>query len=373
MESSALLYVALVLVTVGLALLIHNREYVAGRLSGRREAGRNREQGYNLVLEGAIYVLLAGVSAFRIAIGRDYWVYTANFELISLGRHVSYEPGFQLVVRFMQLIFGDSTYKPIFFLFSVLTVYFFVKAIHDQGKWYALSLYLLMTGGYYFSSMHNVRYYFALAIALYSVKYVFRGEYGKFFLWIVAAAGFHKSVLVVIPIYLIAKWLSGICLKTWHFVLGGLLVASLVFGQELYREMIFFFYPYYRGSMFDTGQISWVNVGKCLGTLVICLSAWKEGLSESREDKFYFYLNLAGLAVYTLGSFIPEVSRIAYYMTLFQIFLIPHALQYMKKGVWRTLCTIGVIGAFALYFVIYLYQAYDKGMGLLPYLNWIFQ
>ena len=334
MEISALLYVMLTVVTVVLALLIKNREYVASHISGRGKTYLDRRQGCNLVIEVVIYLLLAGVSACRIAIGRDYWVYRDNFELISLGRHVSYEKGFQYVVRLVQTIFGAEKYIPIFFLFSVVTVFFFVKALHDQGRWYALSLYLLLTGGYYFSSMHNVRYYFALAIAMYSAKYVLRGEYGKFILWILTAACFHKSVLLVIPAYMAARWLSRIRLKKWHYVVGGVLIASLILGQELYRKIIFFFYPYYEGSMFDTSEISWVNVAKCLGAFVLCLISWKGSLKEDSVNKFYFYLNLAGLVVYTCGSFIPEVSRVAYYLIVFQIFLIPNLLQNMNKGIW---------------------------------------
>lgn len=372
MEISALLYVMLAVVTVGLALLIDNREYVASRISGRTTVGINRQQGYNLVAEAVIWFLLAGVSACRIAIGRDYWVYVANFELISLDRHVSYEKGFQYVVRLMQWIFGEAQYIPIFFLFSVVTVFFFVKALHDQGKWYAFSLFLLLANGYYFSSMQSVRYYFALAIAIYSAKYVLRGEYLKFILWVAAAACFHKSVLLVIPAYIVADLLARIKLKKWHYVVGGILLASLVFGQELYRKIIFWFYPYYEGSMFDTGEISWANVAKCVGTLVLCLICWKRGLEDNKVNQFYFYLNLAGLAVYTCGSFIPEVSRVAYYLIIFQIFLIPNLLQDMKKGFFRNLCIAGVAGAFSLYFLIFLYKAYDSSLGLLPYLEWIF-
>lgn len=71
MEISALLYIMLTVAAVGFALLIDNKEYVPQHLSGRRPVGCNRQQGRNLVAEGVIYCLLAGVSAFRVAIGRD--------------------------------------------------------------------------------------------------------------------------------------------------------------------------------------------------------------------------------------------------------------------------------------------------------------
>ena len=204
MESSALVYVGLTVVTVLLACFVQNKEYVAAHITGGRAFGQtpgyNRVQARNLVAEIAIYCLLAGVSACRIAVGNDYWVYRDNFKLIAQGRHVSYEFGFNYIAKWMQMLFGYDNYLPIFALFSVLTVLFFVKALHDQASDYTLSLFLLMTGGFYFNSMNSVRYYFALAIALFSMKYVLRGEYGKFVLWIVAGAMFHKSILLVIPV-----------------------------------------------------------------------------------------------------------------------------------------------------------------------------
>ncbi len=376
MEKSALVYVLLTIVTIGLAFCIDNKEYVPMAISGRRSYGEytgfHRAQARNRVAEFAIYALLTGVSACRIAVGNDYWVYRDNFKLIAQDRHVSSEFGFNLIVRCMQSIFGYDNYIPIFALFSIVTVLFYVKALHDQGSYYAFSLFLLMTGGYYFHSLNSVRYYLALAMALFSMKYVLRGEYGKFVLWIVAGAMFHKSILLVIPVYLVAKLLASVRLKPWHYVVGGLFVLSLIFGQDIYREIIFFFYPYYENSVFDNGQLSYANIGKCLGTLALCGICYKSGLQDNLVNRFYFFLNLAGFVVYCCGSFIPEVSRVGYYMIVSQIFLIPGLLGDMKKGWFRNLCIAGVVAAFTLYFVMLLRGMYAVDVRLLPYLNWIF-
>ncbi|MBQ2802465.1 MAG: EpsG family protein [Lachnospiraceae bacterium] len=376
MEQSAWVYILLTAITVSFAFCIDNKEYVPLALKGSYSAGEyggyHRRQARNAIAEFAIFVLLTGVSACRIAVGNDYWVYRDNFKLIAQERHVSSEFGFNLIVKWMQDIFGYDKYLPIFALFSFLTVLFFVKALHDQGVHYAFSLFLLMTGGYYFNSLNSVRYYLALAIALFSMKYVIRGEYGKFVLWIVAGAAFHKSVLLVIPVYLVARLLAGARLKKWHYVVGVLLILSLLFGQEFYRKIIFFFYPYYENSVFDNGQISYANIGKCLGTLGLCLLACKSSLKENLVYRFYFYLNLAGLVVYSCGSFIPEVSRVGYYMIISQIFLLPGVIQDMKKGWFCNFCTMGVVGAFLLYFVMLLRGMYAVDVRLLPYLNWIF-
>ncbi|MCM1326817.1 MAG: EpsG family protein [Bacteroidales bacterium] len=381
MEPSVLVYIILTILTVALAMCVDNREYVPGHISGCRPAGKRsffrREQARNLTAEWAVFCLLTGVSACRIAVGNDYWPYRFNFRLIAQERHVSSEFGFNLIVKGMQDLFGYDNYLPIFALFSFLTVFFFTKALHDQGVNYAFSLFLLMTGGYYFNSLNSVRYYLALAIALYAMKYVIRGEYGKFVLWVLFGTAFHKSILLVIPVYLAARWLAVCRLKWWHYGLGGLLAASLLFGQDVYREIIFYFYPYYRNSAFDNGEISYVNLGKCAAVLILSAICYKRSLvfredEESLRKRFYFFLNVVGLAAYCCGSFIPEVSRVGYYMIISQIFLLPELIGDMKKGWFQNFCRMGVIGAFILYFIMLLKGMYAVDVRLLPYLNWIF-
>lgn len=376
MERSVLVYIMLTFVTVFLGLFVDNREYVPLQICGGRKYGEpvgpSREQAKNRVAETAIYLLLMGVSACRIAVGNDYWVYRDNFNLIAQNRHVASETGFNQIVRWIQLFFGYDKYLPVFAFFSVVTVFFFVKALHDQGSYYAFSLYLLLTGGYYFNSLNSVRYYLALAVALYSMKYVLRGDYGKFTLWILAGTMFHKSVLLVIPVYLTARFLAVSRLKTWHYIVGGILLASLVFCRDVYREIIFRFYPYYRDSAFDNGELSYANILKCVCVLILGLVFCRESLRDDLMNRFYFFLNLFGLAVYCCGSFIPEVSRVGYYMIIGQVFLLPRLLGEMKKDVLRRLGYAGVIGAFGIYFVLLLRDMYAVDVRLLPYLNWIF-
>lgn len=376
MDASAWIYILLTLITVGLGLWVDNRDYVGGYIRGGRafgtQPGWDWQQARNGVAIIAIYCLMAGVSACRIAVGNDYWVYRDNFKLIAQGRYVSSELGFNVIVKWMQEIFGYDNYLPVFALFSLVTVFFFVKALHDQGRYFAFSLYLLMTGGYYFNSLNSVRYYLALAMALYSMKYVLRGAYGKFILWILAGALFHKSVLLVIPVYMAARLLAAAPLKKWHYVAGGTFVFTLIFGQNYYREVIFYFYPYYRDSMFDSGELSYANIAKCLCVLALSVICYRCSLKKDLSNRFYFFLNLFGLIVYCCGSFIPEVSRVGYYMIIAQVFLIPGVLAEMKKGWFAGICKAGVIAAFGIYFGMLLRDMYAVDVRLLPYLNWIF-
>ena len=365
-------YITLFILVMLFSLLVMNQDYVQLNITSRKcWKVRTRQQVCNIWAAAAIFLLLAAVSACRIAVGNDYWVYRENFKLIMQERHVSYELGFNLVVWVIQSLFGYDNYLPVFGFFSVVTCFFFVKAMYDQGEWFAGSVFLLMTGGYYYSSLNSVRYYFALAVALYAMKYVLRKQYAVFCLWIVFAAFFHKSILIVIPVYLLARWFAERP-NRYLFISGGLFLGSLVVFRDVYRKIIFLFYPFYEGSVFDQIDFSVTNIAKCLGVLILCLVFYRTAVKDNVQNRFYFVLNLAGLALYTFGAFVPEGSRIGYYFIAPQIFLIPGVLMRIPNRKWRIFWTSGVAAAFLGYFVLFLRSAYDINIRLLPYLNWIF-
>ncbi len=367
-----LVYISLTAAVLILAAFVKNSEYAAGHIYGISKAGVDRQQAVNIASSVGIYLLLMGVSACRIAVGNDYWVYRENFKLIYMGRDVASEPGFNFIVYWMQKLLGYNNYLPIFALFSIITVAFMVKAVYDQGEWYWGVVFLLMTNGYYFQSLNTVRYYLVIAMVMYAAKFVIRKEYGKFIAWILVATLFHKSVLLVIPCYIVLRLLCDIKINKWVIVAGSALILSMIFLQDFYRSIIFRFYPYYENTAFDKGEVSIVNILRCLCCLVLALICYKDAIKERKHMQFYFWANAAGLVVNTFGSFIPEVTRIGNYFCIFQIFLVSGCLFHLKKGPWKTFLTIGTFGAFTIYFAFFLKTAYNVDIRLLPYLNWIF-
>lgn len=335
--------------------------------SGRKSL--TRQKLFNLVLVIAVFLLLFAVSACRIAVGNDYWVYRSDFLLIQQNRHVAFEFGFVWIVRALQAMLNYDQYLPIFAFFSFFTILFFVRGIYDQSEQFCYSIYLFMTAGYYFSSLNSVRYYLVLSIALYSIKHVLSGEWGKFILWICVGACFHKSVLVVIPLYFLASraW------KKWHMLLLAAGCASLLLFQDFYRKIIFFFYPFYEGSMFDTGETSITNILKCVAILVLSLIYYKQAIKDHPANRFYFYCNLGALVFYTFATFIPEISRIGFYLNITNIFLVPGILIRIPDKKQRIFWTVMVGLAFLGYFALFLRSAYSTDIRILPYRNWIFQ
>ena len=328
-----------------------------------------RQQMVNRVSLGGIFCLLFTVSAARIGIGNDYWQYRTYFNTIYKGQEDTLEWGFSFVVIWMQKIFGYDQYRLIFAFFAGITIFFFLKAIYDLSDSFFLSFYFFFALGNYLNSFTTVRYYLVLAIALYSMKFVIRKDYVRFIFWIVLASFFHKSVLFVIPVYLLCRlpW------KKWFYALLPVAALLLAFMPGLFREIVFFFYPFYEGALFDVPHLSYINIARSLGTLFLTLLFYKVSVKDETKLQFYHHLNILALIIFSCASYIPEVSRIGYYLNISQIFLIPGILIRIPGKKLRNLLMVATMLMFALYFIMFLKTAEQIDIRLVPYRSWLFE
>lgn len=375
-------------VTIALACLVENRASCCAKAVGRM--GMTRRQARSCAALFTLFLVLAGTAALRIDVGNDYGNYVNIFHEIYVGGYVVTEPGFNWLVRFLFLLSGGENYLLVFGLFAVVTAIIFLKAMYDQSVDFTLSFALFMLLGLYFRTFNTVRYYFVLAVTLYSLRYVLKREYGKFVLLILLAALFHKSVLVVIPLYLIAAlpW------KKWQVALGAAFAVSLPLFQGFWMKVVLWLYPSYQNTVYLQKEIglegSLMGIIRCAAVLVLGLSAYRETIKENRANLFYFKLNLLGLALYTCASFLPLVSRFGYYLITAHVLLVPgilmgmpdeapepggtSALRLLKKGAGKKKKVMFLLtAAFCLlYFAYFLLTAHQEGVRVLPYHSWIF-
>ena len=317
-----------------------------------------------------VFFALFAVSALRVAVGNDYWVYKLNFTEIAGGREgkLAYEPGFLFLVKALQFIFGKESYLCIFAFFSAMTVMFFVKAVKTQSEWFAFSLFLLLANGYYYSSLNTIRYYLAFAMALWSMKFVLEKRHAEFILTIVLAAFMHKTVLIVIPVYYICrlKW------KAWFMALVGAGAASLIVFKDFYRKIIFLVYPYYENTAFDSGRVSYMNILKAGAVLAFAILFYKQAIKDSEQNRLYFNLSIVAFIVYTCCSFVPEYTRIGYYFAGAQIFLLPAVVKRIENLKLKWVMGGGIVLCYAVYFAFFLNSCYQVNIRLLPYYSWVF-
>lgn len=358
--------------------------HVAGlRVSPAVGKGSSRQGKIDRICMAAIFFLLAGASALRIDTGNDYQTYISHFHDIYRGNYVVTERGFNLVVTAVYRFFQKECYLVVFALFAFLTVGVFLKALYDQSVDFKMSFFLFMVLGTYFQTYNTVRYYFALAVVLYSMRYVLKKQYVSFLAAILLASLFHKTALIVIPMYLLAavRW------KWQHLTAAGILAVTGLFFQEQYMALFVRLYPSYANEeeYLASGGFSIINVLRCVAVLVFSLYVLKgeKKWYDDREVRFYFQLNLGALALYLCFSFVPFLSRIGYYLNISHLFFLPVLLKaipererpvLMGKGDGigkKKICKWLILLAGGIYFLMFLYKASAVNVRILPYHSWL--
>ena len=366
-----ILYGMVAVTTMALACLVNNQtKVITGQLHNTKEI--TRRQGLNTLSLLAVFTILFLLSALRMEVGNDYETYVDTIHEIYVGGYVVTEPLFNTVVKVLCELSGGENYLLVFGVFAFATIWIFLKVLYEQSENFPLAFFLFMALGIYFRTFNTVRYYFVLAVTLYSFRYVLRKEYGKFVLLIGVASLFHKSVLVVIPIYLIANmtW------KKWHVAILAIGTGVMVIFQDLILKIALELYPSYKDTIFletETGLSGNImSVIRCIAVLILAVICYRDSIQENRENQFYFKLNFLAILLYLCGSFLPLVGRIGYYLMTSHVLFIPAILGSIKNEKKRKIFTILIILVGIVYFLLFLKSANQPGVRVLPYKSWLF-
>lgn len=356
-----ILYILVAVVTVFLGLYVNNHcGLVGNRIS--------RQQMLNGLCLSFIFLVLFAISACRLNVGNDYAKYVEFMHLVYCDAYVPTEVGFNSIVKLFYAISGFENFLLVFGFFAFFTILLFMASMYKQADSFGFSFFLFMAFGYYFQSFNTVRYYLALAIALYAIPYVLRKEWLKFIFLVLLGATFHKSLLVVIPLY----YLASVTWKKWQLAIMALFCTTFFFLQDFYLKVVVFLYPTYEDTEYLEGGTSYVNILRCLGVLVLALLYYHKAVKGNRRNSFYFYCNLGALVMYVCCSFLPIISRIGYYLTITHIFFIPALLEQIENKKLKKLFTLGVVLAGILYFALFMKRAGADGLRILPYETFMF-
>ena len=372
-----ILYITVAAVTVLLGSMVNCRPVT-------QPYRTTRQQMCNRVCLFAVFLILFALSACRLNVGNDYAKYVEFMHLVNCDAYVPTEAGFNLLVKIIYGLSGFENYLLVFAVYAFVTIGIFLFGMYEQSEDFSLTFFLFMALGYYFQTFSTVRYYLALALALYAMKFVMRGQWGRFTVLILLGSAFHKSLLVVIPLYILAvlPW------KKWQLAAGALFCTTFLFCQDFYLKLVVFLYPTYEDTEYLEGGTSYINILRCLAVLafsgIVCWSGKRSGSTRGEEQKnaevgerydrahFYFYLNLGALVLYVFCSFLPIISRIGYYLTVSHILYLPMLLKQVEDRRWRKALRAGILLAAVLYFAIYMSRADNDGTLILPYKTFFF-
>lgn len=383
------------------------------------EYSDNRQRVMNKLCIAAIFTVLTLVAALRVDVGNDYGNYVVTAHEIFQRGYVVTEPGFNLVVRVLYTLSGKEDHILMFAVFGAAIVAIFLKSMLDLSDSFFMSVCLFMTLGVYFRSFNTVRYYLVLAVTLYSLKYVVVirkwvcdrsvanvgpagvtaagisaadknnvGDYSpvidivgrkellqaicKFLILIGVAATFHKSVLIVIPLY-------GLCIipwKKWTVAVLAIMGAISLFLHNQIFELALKLYPSYRNTIYieteHTILENWQVIARCVLVIVLAIYCGREALKDCEDNKLYLQMNILAVIIYVCGYYLPLITRVGYYLITSQLILIPNIIMSVSDKIKRRRI-IAIVAVLVLcYFAYFLLTAGKVGVHVLPYHSWLF-
>lgn len=366
-----------------------------------------------------IALILILPAVLRQETGNDYLRYVEFFHLASIDAYVPTEAGFNLLAKLLYGICGYENYLLIFAVYAVLTILLMLTVIRKQAENFCFSFFLFMMFGYYYQSFNTMRYYFALSLALMAMTCLLKRNYAGFAALVLLASLFHKSALVTIVLYPLAarRW------RKRDLAAGAVLGALVLLFHERALNFLLALYPSWEGTVdLAAGtSVSWVNIARCMAVLLLAYLVEKrteenkalqkeagemqilparETAFRERELVLYWNSTYLGLLLYVFGWFIPEISRICYYLTFTQIFYLPMLLARIpeagslnvtsvlthsakspsrispQRGIRgkkeKKLLTALVILAAMLFFALFLRTAWRDTIKILPYKSFLF-
>lgn len=200
-----------------------------------------------LVLSSLAMIVVAYLRADTVGI--DYKQYEAYFYqvhdggwnfLISPANGYRIEPGYSLLNYFVSLFTRDVH---IFMLVvAVLVVTLTAVLLYRVSPIPWIGMFVFASFGFYGNSLSFIRQCIAIAVYLYSIEYIKKKKFVPYLLIILLASTFHKSMLIMVPVYFIARipvsWKS---LLTW----SGLAAAVVALSWPIFNLVTKYVYQYY--------------------------------------------------------------------------------------------------------------------------------
>ena len=362
-----------------LYLLISAAAVAAAAIVNKTEGMRAGSRG-SLLRRSCLFLIaliLMIPAILRQETGNDYLRYVEFFHLASIDAYVPTEAGFNWLAKAVYGLCGYENYLLLFAIYAVMTILVMLTVIRQQAENFCFSFFLFMMFGYYFQSFNTMRYYFALSLSLLAMTCLLRRKYAGFVILVLLAALFHKTALITLLLYPVAvrRW------KKRELAAGVVPGLAVLLLHEKAMELLLSLYPSWEGTVdLAAGtSISWVNIAKCLAVLLLAYYVRADEDPDTfRGRQLVMYRNSAyiGLLLYVFGWFIPEVSRICYYLTFTQIFYLPMLLSGLPETEQgrrqKKLLTILVIAAALVFFALFLRTAYRDTIKILPYKSFLF-
>lgn len=324
---------------------------------------KNIISGYSLYTFIVTFILIS-VAGFRYRVGADYGNYMSAFYFRSENWFESLvnfdEPGLAIICKISSLISND--YAIMFFIVSFITIALYLYTIKKYTKTYLLSILLFIFVGTWAGTFGAIRQYLAASIIFAGHRYMYEKKLSKYLLTIGIAMLFHRTAIIMFPIYFISN--KRITIKTF-FVL---IILTLVIRFSY--DYIFSLMSGFKGvdqSQYEYMQTT-VNSMRILVTIapIILYLGCNKRVKNNKETQFYSMLLFVNAIFMIATSGSAYLARAGIFTETFTVFAFPKLLSGYNKDNRKILIIIIII----FYAIYFFYQIYISNS--LNNYQWIF-
>ncbi len=300
-------------------------------------------------------VFLMVLAALRgSTVGNDTEEYIDLFRTIQYDSYAElrYEIGYIWLNRLLVLIWDNP--QIIIIVSSIFIFYSYGRFICKYSNMPWLSLFIFFTFGFYGFAVSGIRQSLAIAILLFSYKFIIERKFIKYLVLVVTACLFHGSALLFLPAYLTNR----MQLSRQNILMIFLFGLILMIGLSGVTNIVFQYfnsYESYANGIYG-GDVRIASVFYVIVSLLIILLSYRTlKRSNSRNTEAYkingniTLLVCIAAALYIISLKLNIFDRVAMYYNVFAIIVLPNSISRIKSVNIRQLVIITVILFFFLY------------------------
>lgn len=255
------------------------------------------------------------------------------------------DPGYQLAAWGFSKIFSNPQWW-LAFIAAVYTI-LVMKFIRKYSCYPIISVLAFIAFGYFSFSLSGLRQTLAMALTLYSIKFIEQKKLVKFILIVLLASTFHTSAVIFFIAYPLTRFRIG-----YKHIVAFAIVGVMFFGfQSQVRSYINFLFADNRLAQYADKTTSLTASGFIIQLCVFLFCVFYYRRSDRGNVKLNILMNLSfiGLCFQIYATMIAEVFRVSMYFSIANIVLIPIAIS-LEKNV-----QIRQIVLFTVFIILFMY------------------
>lgn len=272
------------------------------------------------------------LATFRQGIGFDYYSYIEIFEQVRQARGftalmgVSFELGFTLLTKVMTLFIHDPTVMyGVYELLILAPIAWFIYR-YCRDAWFSVWLYVTLT--FFYTSMNFTRQSLACSVVVLGYRFLRDKKMVRFLLIVALAALFHKTALIMAPVYFLChiKLNKKTGIAYGALVLTGYLTSGLIL--DFVTDYIF---TYYKGDATYLSAFSPIFLVVPIAVLGACLALWSTWRKRYPEADMLLNLMLFSATAWLFITKHMILERFSMYLYIFCIIAVPQAISCLLR------------------------------------------